>query len=237
MARIVTRLAELKLSERQASLAATGRPDAIRYIRTRKHWPSASRLAQLAKALKTTPAYLMGAETEPGQALEAREEFEWVHRGAHELKKADDSEPTEVIPIYATVQKFIVGDPFKRELWEDDGGLILDRLEEVNFCKCPPLLRNKSNLYGIYLPDYSRSGTQVVLVDPNNAPQSRDEVVVYLSETMTSISPDLGEPIMVSRLSTQSGRKVGFLGEPLSLDADQIVRMHRIIPLKEILGA
>lgn len=59
-ARIAERLQALGLSERKASLDATGQPDAIRFIRTRGTMPSASRLMKLAKTLEATPAYLTG---------------------------------------------------------------------------------------------------------------------------------------------------------------------------------
>lgn len=58
--RIGERLKDLGISERAASLAATGRPDAIRYIRTRQAMPSMERLMKLSGALKASPAYLTG---------------------------------------------------------------------------------------------------------------------------------------------------------------------------------
>lgn len=61
IARIAERLEELELSERQASIAATGGPDALRYIRTRRAMPSAARLERIARVLGATPAYLLGA--------------------------------------------------------------------------------------------------------------------------------------------------------------------------------
>lgn len=58
--RIQGRLDVLGISERKASLIATGRPDAIRYIRTRRSVPSMGRMMKIAAALETTSSYLVG---------------------------------------------------------------------------------------------------------------------------------------------------------------------------------
>jgi len=60
--RINAKLHERNLTEREASIDATGKPDAIRYIRTRNSMPSAARLEQIAATLGTTPAWLMGGD-------------------------------------------------------------------------------------------------------------------------------------------------------------------------------
>jgi transcriptional regulator with XRE-family HTH domain len=59
-ARIAERLAAVGLTERKASMLATGQPDAIRYIRTRGTMPSAVRMMKIATVLKATPDYLFG---------------------------------------------------------------------------------------------------------------------------------------------------------------------------------
>lgn len=58
--RIGERLSVLGLTERQASIRATGQPDAIRYIRTRGSMPSTERLFKIAKVLEVDPSYLWG---------------------------------------------------------------------------------------------------------------------------------------------------------------------------------
>jgi hypothetical protein len=59
--RIIERLKAVGLTERKASLLATGQPDSIRFMRTRGSMPSAQRLFQISKVLETTPEYLLGA--------------------------------------------------------------------------------------------------------------------------------------------------------------------------------
>ena len=59
--RITAKLHERNLTEREASIDATGKPDALRYIRTRGAMPSAERLEKIAETLGTTPAWLLGA--------------------------------------------------------------------------------------------------------------------------------------------------------------------------------
>ena len=59
------RLEALQTTERDASLKATGKPDAIRYIRSRRAMPSADRLAAIARALETSPEWLMARSSTP----------------------------------------------------------------------------------------------------------------------------------------------------------------------------
>jgi hypothetical protein len=58
--RIAERLEAVGLSERKASMIATGQPDAIRYIRTRGTMPSVIRMMKISNVLKATPTYLFG---------------------------------------------------------------------------------------------------------------------------------------------------------------------------------
>lgn len=60
--RIGAKLFEIGLSEREASLDATGKPDALRYIRTRRAMPSADRLDSIAATLGTSAAWLLGKD-------------------------------------------------------------------------------------------------------------------------------------------------------------------------------
>ena len=89
--RIARRLEALGISERDASLKATGKPDAIRYIRKRGAMPSADRLAQLAKALETSPEWLLGRTSTPPKAPDVP-----VVRGASD---ADGSIPLRRINL------------------------------------------------------------------------------------------------------------------------------------------
>lgn len=66
-ARLAERLSALGISERAASLMATGKPDAIRYIRVRDHVPSYDRLFAIARALQTSPEYLLGTSNDPSE--------------------------------------------------------------------------------------------------------------------------------------------------------------------------
>lgn len=58
--RILERLSALGLSERKASMLATGQPDTLRFIRTRGTVPSIGRMFRIAQALEATPEYLLG---------------------------------------------------------------------------------------------------------------------------------------------------------------------------------
>ncbi|MGW8203006.1 S24 family peptidase [Sphingomonas bisphenolicum] len=63
--RIARRVEALATTERDASMKATGKPDALRYIRVRKAMPSADRLTAIAKALETSPEWLLGQSMAP----------------------------------------------------------------------------------------------------------------------------------------------------------------------------
>lgn len=64
--RIAERLATLGISERAASIKATGQPDTLRFIRTRDVMPSWQKLIQIAEALETSTDYLVGETDHPG---------------------------------------------------------------------------------------------------------------------------------------------------------------------------
>ncbi|WP_397586655.1 S24 family peptidase [Sphingobium fuliginis] len=63
--RIAQRLEALGMTERDASIKATGKPDALRYIRTRNAMPSADRLDLIANALQTSPDWLLARSSVP----------------------------------------------------------------------------------------------------------------------------------------------------------------------------
>jgi phage repressor protein C with HTH and peptisase S24 domain len=63
--RIARRLTALDITERDASIKATGKPDALRYVRVRRAMPSADRLEAIAKALETAPEWLLGRSSVP----------------------------------------------------------------------------------------------------------------------------------------------------------------------------
>lgn len=58
--RLTERLKAVGLTERKASLLATGKPDTLRFMRTRGTMPSFSRMFAIAQVLKATPKYLFG---------------------------------------------------------------------------------------------------------------------------------------------------------------------------------
>lgn len=63
--RIAQRLDELGLTERAVSLAATGKPDLVRFIRMRGTVPSADKIIALAAVLECSAAWLMGRTNDP----------------------------------------------------------------------------------------------------------------------------------------------------------------------------
>lgn len=58
--RLAERLKAVGLSERKASLQATGQPDTIRFMRTRGTMPSFDRMFAISRVLEASPKYLFG---------------------------------------------------------------------------------------------------------------------------------------------------------------------------------
>ena len=205
ISRIDERVKQLGLSERRVSMDATGKPDAIRYIKTRQHMPSAFRLALIARALETTPGYLLGEIEQPGPPLSLNEETDWVIDASKNLPKTQN-QFEDMIPIYPTVGGV--------RIIKDDGShlshaYVVDRMEEINLIKYPPMLRHRSDLYGIYVP--SRSGrNELLLVEPKE-PSTGETAILYLNEAGGVLVEggfdfDSGEPVIVAPMGLTAPR-------------------------------
>lgn len=197
--RSALQLQQLDLTERQASIQATGRPDALRYIRTRRAMPSPPRLRDLAIILKATPSYLLG-ETHTNhwvemdaEGPEAKAVIDAARKsavGRDERYKALQSKPVMLprdVPVY-TADSFIYQEPKA----EDDDCLGVEGSEidfdapSGHFRRLPDLF-NMDSVYGIYtsgtdLEPAIESGSPII-VNPRRPARARDFVVVYLKSS------------------------------------------------------
>ncbi|MGV0964220.1 MAG: S24 family peptidase [Polynucleobacter sp.] len=230
--RIDERLAALGLSERKASLSATGKPDMIRDIR-RGRQPIGSRLSALAATLETTVDYLHGTSDQPsgGGVGDAG-----VRRLVPQLQ-----DMLQDIPVYGTA----LGS--EAQYADQADGLVaieqvdLNTAEVVDRFRRPPNLLNRRDIYGLYVAGDSlepafESG-QGILVDPKRPPTSRDYVVVYLR---TREDSDSAAGVLIKRLVRRSASYIELqqYNPPaiFRLDARLYKEVHRVMPWDEAFG-
>jgi hypothetical protein len=230
--RIDERLSALGISERKASLAATGKPDMIRDMR-RGRQPIAARLAALAATLETTTDYLQGAVDQPGGSIGGG-------TGIRQLVPPPQ-DMLQDIPVYGTA----LGS--EAEYADQADGKVaveqvdLNTAEVVDRFRRPPNLLNRRDIYGLYVagdslePAYE-SG-QGILVDPKRPPTSRDYVVVYLR---TREDGDGSAGVLIKRLVRRSASYVELqqYNPPATfrLDSRLFKEVHRVMPWDEAFG-
>ena len=90
--RVAERIDKMGITERAASIEATGSPDAIRYIRSRRAMPSAARLAAIAKVLEATPEWLIG-EADVNIYAPPHSHLDYIHSEEYEQRKAKFRRP------------------------------------------------------------------------------------------------------------------------------------------------
>lgn len=240
--RIQARLSVMGLTERAASMRATGQPDALRYIRTRKHMPSASRLAAIAKALETSPAFLLGETNDSSLAVAdgmSLAELRMKHDLPHETNNAlllDDR-----IEIYGA------GDPFEFFDSHASGtvrlkGFHLDRTSEINIVDYPLYLKGLPGLYGFYQVGERGGRGDILIADPVKAPSIGDRVLGYLDErNMPELVdiPGAGEKVVLTTILRKAGEGYWISGVSDASPAliGHFSKLHRIVPLAEIIGA
>ena len=229
--RIDERLAALNMSERKASIVATGKPDMIRDMR-RGRQPIAARLSALAATLETTVDYLHGTSDHPSPI--------GTEGGIRSLVP-QPQDMLQDIPVYGTA---LGSDAEYAD--QADGRVAIEQVdlntaEVVDRFRRPPNLLNRRDIYGLYVAGDSlepafESG-QGVLVDPRRPPTSRDYVVVYLRDTQDS---DGAAGVLIKRLVRRSGSFIELeqYNPPAKfrLDARLYREVHRVMPWDEAFG-
>lgn len=230
----ITALREARdLSERQLSIAVTGKPDLLRDIKRRGHLPSADNLARIAQELETTTDYLLGHAEDPQQVRSevglSDKRVDWIG--------ADRGEPG--IPIVGT------GDCADLEVCDTDGRMVsverssFDQDYHVRMIARPPALRGARDLYAIYfhgesmLPRFEPG--EVGIVDPRRPPRVGDYVLVQLNggESDEVVS------VLVKRLVRQTTKDFVLeqFNPPLTFTVakDRVARVHRILQQTDLL--
>ncbi|MBZ9649401.1 hypothetical protein K9B33_17845 [Sphingobium sp. 3R8] len=242
--RIDERLKELGLSDRQASIRATGYPDAIREIRRGKR-PSSDRFIQLANALETTPDYLSGHVEHQSQAF-------WRTTTQSALPIEGVIELPRNIPVYGIADDGGIG------AMDFDGAkgievLKYDLSKPIDYCRRPPRLALRDDIIAIsvfgtsayprfeeadilYLePDMGRDGDYVFLAlkgdvtDRSGAP-GRWMMLKRLVNN-TPVLRDDENPFQVSHLVEQFTPPVQF-----KVPADLISKRYKVLTQNQLLS-
>ncbi len=230
--RISARLTEMGLSAREASLAATGQPAAIRNILSKNAMPRIDRLDALAEVLETTSDWLLGREDTiaPTIADEAAINPDRFRR----LPKT--------LPVY--------GSALGADLEFPDGGGVKVSVEQTEVHMATPLdymlrpigVTGRPDLYVITVSGHSmeprfKSG-QRVLADPRRAPGIGDDVIVQLRDRTFD-----GEEIRHVLIKELVRRRPGVVvlrqyNPDIEFDVpnEQVGMIHRVMPWEEALG-
>lgn len=222
--RIRRRLDVLGLSDREASLRASGRrnPDLIRSLKSgRNHAPRGASLVELARVLEVTPEWLIGAEG-----------------GSDEPppRRSTTSEPVAVdfdsstLPVDIPVLGVAAGGA--------EGAFVIDG--EIDRVRRPPALRLAKNVYALYVRGVSmeprfRAG-DLLFVSPDRPAASGDDVIIQTrnhdgapTESWLKTLDHFGsEEIVVRQLNPE---------KILRFESAKVIAVHRVLTLRELFGA
>ena len=231
--RIDQKRAERGLSDRELSLQATGKPDLIRDMKRRGNLPSAGAMSRLAETLGTTSDWLLGIADSPDQP---RSEVSF--RDAPASFRGFE---IEGIPLVGTAWC----DDLAVE-GEDGGSYSVERVlletdHTIRMISRPPALWAAKDAYAIYFHGASmeprfRQG-DIGVVDPRRPPAPGDDVVVQLTDgnggtdVMTVLVKELVRVTSAEVRLRQFNPAATF-----AIPRRQVARLHRIVPMIELLG-
>lgn len=228
--RIGAKLFERNLSEREASIDATGKPDALRYIRTRKAMPSSDRLERIAATLGTTSNWLLGGDdlsSSPGPELPTLSDLRKLPRN---------------LPIYGTALaadiEFFTVDGFPMAVEQT----VANMADPTDYMPRPTALAGKSHMYVIVVSGHSMEprfdAGRRVLVDGKRPPRIGDDVIIQLRAPI-----DDGEEVSAVLIKQLVRQKAGTVilrqfnpATDFEIATSQIVHIHTVLPWEDVLG-
>lgn len=232
--RIAAKLAERNLTEREASIDATGKPDAIRYIRTRNSMPSAERLEAIAATLGTTSDWLLGSDA--GASVDQGEQ---QNPGIDAITQR---RLPRTLPVYGTA---LAAD---LEFMATDGHMVAVEQVEVNMAEAsdhmarPTAIAGRDGYYVVTVWGHSMeprldAGRRSLVYGKRQAKVGED-VVVQLRAPL-----DDGETVTAVLVKQLVRHRAGFVvlrqfNPPVEFEvpAEKVKHIHPIIPWDDVLS-
>lgn len=228
--RMDRRLKEVGLTDRAASLTATGKPDTIRDIRRRGTRPRTDTVTALAEVLETTVEYLLhGRQT--GAALADR-------RTGYE---AADNDLTiagpRTIPVYGTA----LGAEMRFDEQDFIESHIVEMTDVIDWVRRPPAMNGRADVYSVYISGSSmepryESGDPVI-VDPKRPPRPGDDVIVQIADDS---DPSIVRAALIKRLVRRTTKALHLKQYNPAMEFDvpvnRVIAVHRVIPYRDIIG-
>ena len=230
--RISAKLGELNVTAREISLAAVGKPDAIRNILKKNAMPAIDRLDQIALHLGTTSDWLLGRE----KAV------------AKTIVDVDNVPPEtfrrlpKTLPIYGTA----LGADLE---FGDDGGLII-AVEQTEVHMSAPLdfmarpigVTGRPDLYVVEVSGHSmepRYGPgRRLLVDPRRSPGVGEDVIIQLRGP-TFDGEEIKHVLIKELVKRRPGVVVLRQFNPervFEVPNEKVAAVHRVMHWEEALG-
>ena len=150
------------------------------------------------------------------------------------------------IPVYGTA----LGAPLQLTSLREGNGMVAVEQTELNtgdtidYFRRPPMLEGRKDIYGIYVYGESmwprfKPGDKA-LVDPKRPPSIGDDVVVQIRGNGDDTQTDSVVSVLIKTLVRRSGSFVELeqYNPPalFRVETANIARMHRVIPMSELLG-
>lgn len=233
LARIEQRRAELDISERELSMRVTGKPDLVRDVRRKRHFPSTENMVKLAEALNVSFDYLTGITNTPDPVLS---EVGFSDRRIDWRGPQPDLPP---IPLVGT------GDCATIEFAAQSGEMLeiercsFDADHTVRMIARPPALQGARDLYAIYFQGESMMPRfepgEVGIVDPTRPAGPGDYVLVQLNNG----SEDHVTSVLVKRLVRATTKELVLeqFNPPatFTVPRKRVARFHRILQQTDLL--
>lgn len=226
------RLQALGMSDREASLKATGKPDAIREMRRGKR-PSDQRLRQIARVLKTSLENIVSANADGMVEQDMVRLFDRGGSESDQLKAQGVVGLPRDVPVYA---------PIRMHFTETIGAHVISFATPVKLACRPPVIAHRADVFCVLMPDTTMEPRfdlgDELYIDPVRSPTVRDHVIVRLRNLEEA--PPTHWYILVGRLlkldadSLTLGRY--YDGEEQTVSAGEVLSISRIFPYPELLS-
>lgn len=239
--RIDSKLAQHGMSDREASIAAVGKPDLIRDMRRGKGMPRGDRLAALARVLGTTSDWLINggregeAEIRAGLALE-KVRSEAVAADISSIRRLHpDTEPLPPLPLLGSALAGEADMPEAHlELVELHLGEVLDYLRR------PPSLASDRDAYALTVLADSmdprfRPGERII-VSPAAPVSIGDDVVVQLRGPQHDNDDPAADRVRIVLVKQLVRRSASFIelhqfnpDETFRIEAARVASIHKVM--------